>query len=85
MTDEDQVSQVKYLLRFIQIGSRVLSARITMLLALMLTFVLFAWALESADTIRLIAATIFAVLVFLPTVWLDVHERNRAATGSKGD
>lgn len=85
MTDSEQVEQVKYLLKFIKAASSVLSARMSMLLALLLTFVLFAWALESADTIRLIAATIFAVLVFLPTVWLDVHERNRAATSSKGD
>jgi len=83
MTDEDQVSQVKHLLRFIQIGSRVLSARMSMLLALLLTFVLFLWALSTADNTRLVAATIFAVLVYLPTVWLDVQERNRAVT--KGD
>ena len=54
MTDEDQVSQVKHLLRFIQIGSRVLSARMSMLMALLLTFVLFAWAL--GDLFRISAA-----------------------------
>jgi hypothetical protein len=85
MTDSEQVEQVKYLLKFIKAASSVLSARMSMLLALLLTFVLFLWALSTADTTRLVAATIFACLVYLPTVWLDVHERNRAATSSKGD
>jgi hypothetical protein len=75
MTDEQQVEQVRSLLIFIRNASKVLSTRFTMLLALSLTFVLFLWALVTADPIRLLAAGVFAAMVFLPTVWLDVRER----------
>ena len=71
----EQVEQARAVLRFIQVGSRVLSVRFTMLLALTLTFILFMWALVTADNTRLVAATVFGILVYLPTVWLDVRER----------
>lgn len=75
MSEEEKFEQTRFLLQFLNAGIKVLSIRFSMLLALSLTFVLFAWALATADTTRLIAATVFAILVYLPTVWLDVRER----------
>jgi len=73
MNDDEKVEQAKFLLQFISAGIKVLSARAAMLLALTLTFFLFAWAMAQPDTWRFLGATIFAVLIFLPTVWLDMR------------
>lgn len=79
--ESKEVQQARFLLQFLAAGIKVLSARFTMLLALILTFVLFLWAMSKATALPIVIATIFAILVFLPAVWLDVEERrNRAAT-----
>lgn len=71
----EEVEAAKRLLLFIDTWKRILSIRFTMLLALLLTFALFIWAMWSADSMRLIVATVFAVLVFLPTWYLDIRDR----------
>lgn len=58
-------------LLFIAIGMRVLSARIVLIVAMLLTFSLFAWAMFLPGWERVAAATIFAVLVFIPATWID--------------
>ena len=69
----EEIEQVKYLLRFIKAGSTVLSARIAMLLALILTFALFAWCMILPDVWRFATAKTFALLIFVPTVILDIR------------
>ena len=76
MNEAQKVEQTRFLLQFIAAGIKVLSARVSMLLALTLTFILFAWAMAQPDVWRFAGATVFAILIFLPAVWLDV----RAAT-----
>jgi hypothetical protein len=63
--------QIKTLLLYIRVGLQVLSARLVLLVALALTFVLFCWAMYLPDYPRIAAATIFAVLVFLPATRID--------------
>ncbi len=71
----EEVERVKQLLQFLDNWTKVLSTRVTMLLALVLTFVLYGWAFYQNNTTTLIGAAVFGVLVFLPTVWMDVRER----------
>jgi len=63
--------QTKVLLLYIRVGLAVLSARVVLLLALALTFALFAWAMYDPTTNRIACATIFAVLIFLPACRVD--------------
>lgn len=76
--DMNEVEEVAALLRFVQVGARVLSYRVALMLALTLTFALFGWAMANPDAWRFAGATVFGLLVFLPTVWLDFQ-------ASKGD
>jgi len=64
-------AETKVLLLYIRVGLAVLSARLVLLIALALTFVLFCWAMYLPDYPRIAAATIFAVLVFLPATRID--------------
>jgi len=73
--DVDDIEQVKFLLNFIQAGIKVLSARFMMLLSLVLTFGIFGYAICNPDGWRFGIATTFAVLVFLPTVFLEFKEK----------
>lgn len=77
MDEQEKVEQTRFLLQFITAGIRVLSARAAMMLALTLTFMLFAWAMVSADVWRFAGATVFGLLIFLPCVWLDVKANSK--------
>jgi len=63
--------QIQVMLLYVSIGLRVLSARIVLLLALALTFSLFAWAMYWPTHERIACATIFALLVFIPVIRMD--------------
>ena len=71
--ENEEVAQVVRLLTFIKTSSKVLSGRIAMLLALILTFALFAWCMIQPDVWRFATATTFALLIFVPTVILDIR------------
>ena len=73
----DEIEQVKYLLRFLKTGTKILSARLMLMLALTLNFILFAWEMEEPNAWRFAGATTFAVLIFLPAVWLDVKAEKK--------
>ena len=60
--------EVEFLLRFISGGLKVLSVRVALFIALILTFSLFAWVMYAPDYWRLAGAVAFALLVFLPIV-----------------
>ena len=62
------------LVLFVNAGVRVLSARITLLLTLLLCFSLFWWEMYDPNPFRLAAASIFAVVVFLPVLALDKRQ-----------
>ena len=81
----NEVEQARYLLDFLSAATKVLSARFAMLLSLVLTFILFAWAMSGSSSMRIGIATIFALLVYLPTVWLDYSERNIRAALPQGE
>lgn len=65
----EEVERVKFLLKFIEAGCKVLSYRLAMYLALLSSFVLFLWTMIAPDSWRLGAAVAFTILVYLPIVW----------------
>lgn len=78
--------QIKIMLLYVSIGLRVLSARIVLLLTLALTFSLFAWAMYWPTHERIVCATIFAVLVFIPVIRMDGKlKSDRAIVAPEGD
>jgi len=78
-------NETKVLLLYIRVGINVLSARIMLLLAMALTFGLFAWAMYLPGTERIAAATIFALLVFLPATRIDAAQASDRAVISPKD
>jgi hypothetical protein len=77
--------QTQVLLLYIRVGIAVLSARIVMLLALVLAFGLFAWAMAAPTYERIACATLFAILIFLPSVRLDARQSADRAVISPKD
>ena len=69
----NEAERTEVLLLYITTGLRVLSARVVLLLALALTFSLFAWAMYMPDYNRIGCATIFAILIFLPATRVDAR------------
>jgi membrane protein YdbS with pleckstrin-like domain len=79
MTDQTQL-----LALYVKVGINVLSARLVLLLALALTFGLFAWAVVDPTWPRITAAALFAVLVFFPATRVDAAQsRDRAVITPK--
>ena len=76
--------QTRALIEFLGAGVRVLSARIVLVMAMLLTFSLFCWALYLPGELRLAAATLFALLVFLPIIRLD-HKQNQDRESVQGE
>ena len=72
----------KLLLLYVRVGLTVLSARVVLLLAMALSFALFAWAMYLPGWERLSAATIFTVLVFLPATRIDAAQAKERAVVS---
>ena len=71
--------ETKLLVLYIRVGLTVLSARLVLLLALALTFGLFAWAMYLPGYERIAVATLFALLIFLPATRIDAAQSaNRA-------
>ena len=62
-----------YLLVVVNIAVRVLNHRLMALLTLCMTFALFCWAMYLGDTLRLIGAGAFGILIFLPVLWKGEH------------
>ncbi len=75
--------EIEFLIRFISSGLKVLSLRVAMLFALLLTFSLFAWVMYSPDYWRLAGAIAFALLVFLPIARQDSISREDRAVADK--
>ena len=69
--NDQLTAQTKVLILYIRVGLAVLSARLVLLIALALTFALFAWAMYLPGWERIACATIFAVLIFLPSARID--------------
>jgi hypothetical protein len=75
--------QVRAIMLFIAAGTKVLSARVVLMLALVMTFGLFVWAVYQPTPERIGAATLFALLVFLPSIKADSkqHEVTKEIQG----
>ena len=71
--------QLELIVLYVETGLRVLSARIVLLLTLALTFTLFCWTMYDPTWNRIAACTIFAVLVFLPVIRLDLGTKSDRA------
>jgi len=76
--------QVKALLVMINAGMRILSIRIVLGLTLLLAFTLFAWAMYYPTNERIIVATVFAVLVFLPVIRADSKDVESKKVSDEG-
>ena len=66
--------ETQTLILYIRTGLTVLSARLMMLLAMLLTAAMYATALTFPTWERIAAATLFALLVFLPSTRLDAAQ-----------
>jgi hypothetical protein len=53
----------------IQVALKVLGARFLTLLALLMTFGLFAWAMFQATWLHFAIAAAFGIVIFLPVLW----------------
>jgi hypothetical protein len=75
--------QVRAIMLFIAAGTKVLSARLVLMLALFMTFGLFVWAMYLPTPERIGAATLFTLLVFLPSIKADTkqHEATKQTQG----
>jgi len=73
MTDFDAA----FVIKFINAGIKLLSARLLLIMTLLLTFSLFAWTMYQPDYWRLACATIFGLIVFLPIRALDAKEKEK--------
>ncbi len=72
--------QIQVLLLYVAVGLRVL------LIALSLTFSLFAWAMYWPTGERIACATIFGVLVFIPVIRMDMKlKHDRAIVAPEGN
>ena len=70
---------VEFLLKSVELWMRILSTRVMLILTLLLTFSLFAWAMWVGDLIHLGIASAFAVFVFLPVRALDATKEKQHA------
>jgi hypothetical protein len=70
----DEQQQARALILFIGAGMKVLSMRIVLVLALLMTFGLFVWAMCLPTSERILAATVFTLLVFLPAIRADFKQ-----------
>ena len=74
------------LVLYVSTGLRVLSGRLVLLLTLLLTFSMFAWAMALPTYERIGSATLFALLVFLPVIRMDgAHKKERAVVAPERD
>ena len=76
---------IKVMLLYVSVGMKVLSARIVLLLTLVLVFTLFCWAMWDPSWNRIACATIFAVLIFLPATRIDHAQAKDRAVISPGE
>lgn len=81
----DMKNDVEFLLKFIANGTRVLSTRLLLLVTLLLTFGLFAWAMYDTTNLRLYTAAAFAVCVFLPILSMDKKGATDESTSNPSD
>ena len=77
--NRDTNTETQLAMLYVSIGLKVLSARLVLLLALLLTFGLFAWSMAQPTYERIACATLFALLIFLPACRIDASQnRDRA-------
>ena len=72
-------SAQQLLLLYVRVGLEVLSARVVMILTLILTFSLFCWAMWDPTYPRIGCATVFAVLCYLPSTRIDAKMASQRA------
>ena len=68
-----------FLVKFITMGAKVLSARIATFVTLLITAGIFAWAMYAPDPYRATCAAGFALLVLWPILRLDKEAQREKA------
>lgn len=71
MTESISPDVVATLARATGMGLRFLGARIIAVVSLIMTFVLFSWAMWAHEWIAYTTATTFGIVIFLPALWVS--------------
>lgn len=71
------------LVQAIDVGLTVLNHRILTILALLMAFGLFSWAMYAGDWVHLTIAGAFGVIIFLPILWADKRPEPRYANSEQ--
>jgi hypothetical protein len=84
--DLSESKQMQVLVLWISTGLKVLSARLVLLVTLAMVFGLFCWAMWNPNYFTIGCAALFAILVFLPIIKLDVKQgTDRSVINPEGD
>lgn len=62
-------NQSALFMNILKIALATLGERLFLLLALVMTFLLFTWAIWKENPLAIVAAGIFALCIFLPVLW----------------
>lgn len=69
---------VEFLLNNVKMWMQILSTRMILILTMLLTFTLFAWAMLVSDYLHLAIAAVFGLMVFLPVRQLDAERKEKS-------
>lgn len=59
----------------VQVAQKILAERVGVLLALVMTFGLFCWAMNFATWLHFAIAAVFGITIFLPVLWGAGHKQ----------
>ncbi len=76
MAETQTSSSTQVITTVLSLALQALSAKAVILLSMVMTFGLFAWAMADKTPISSITAGVFAVLVFLPVLWRQHAREN---------
>lgn len=65
------MTQISRLVEAVDVGLTILTHRVLTILALLMTFGLFCWAMQMGDNIHFAMAGAFGAIIFLPTLVAD--------------
>jgi hypothetical protein len=78
MTHEEEAQILSRTTQAIKVAYAILSTRVLALLALLMTFGLFSWAMTKGDWLHFAVAGAFAVTIFLPVLWITFFGERHA-------
>ena len=73
-------NEIEFLMRFLSMGTRVLSTRVATYIALIMAFTLFCWAMYDPSWIRTAESVAFAILIVWPLLRHDKEIQREQVT-----